>query len=105
VLAVVGDLAADGQTMVIVTHEIGFARRIAFSSSKAAASSRAAIRSRFSIAREPQRRGGCWGWVERETVAVGLFCRRGRSGVQGKGPVPGLGRVNPSLLDFEQYCT
>jgi len=29
VLAVVGDLAAAGQTMVIVTHEIGFARRVA----------------------------------------------------------------------------
>jgi len=29
VLAVVGDLAAAGQTMVIVTHEIAFARRVA----------------------------------------------------------------------------
>ena len=29
VLAVVADLAAAGQTMVIVTHEIGFARRVA----------------------------------------------------------------------------
>jgi len=29
VLAVVADLAAGGQTMVIVTHEIGFARRVA----------------------------------------------------------------------------
>ena len=29
VLAVVGDLAAAGQTMVIVTHELGFARRVA----------------------------------------------------------------------------
>jgi polar amino acid transport system ATP-binding protein len=29
VLAVVGDLAAGGQTMVIVTHEIAFARRVA----------------------------------------------------------------------------
>src|SRR6185295_18218645 len=28
VLAVVGDLAAAGQTMVIVTHEIAFARRV-----------------------------------------------------------------------------
>jgi polar amino acid transport system ATP-binding protein len=29
VLAVIADLAAGGQTMVIVTHEIGFARRVA----------------------------------------------------------------------------
>src|SRR3989441_12910396 len=29
VLAVIGDLAAAGQTMVIVTHEIAFARRVA----------------------------------------------------------------------------
>jgi polar amino acid transport system ATP-binding protein len=29
VLAVIGDLATAGQTMVIVTHEIGFARRVA----------------------------------------------------------------------------
>jgi polar amino acid transport system ATP-binding protein len=29
VLAVVADLAAAGQTMLIVTHEIGFARRVA----------------------------------------------------------------------------
>ena len=29
VLAVVGDLAAGGQTMLIVTHELGFARRVA----------------------------------------------------------------------------
>jgi len=29
VLAVVGDLAAGGQTMVVVTHEIAFARRVA----------------------------------------------------------------------------
>jgi len=29
VLAVVGDLAAAGQTMVIVTHEMAFARRVA----------------------------------------------------------------------------
>jgi polar amino acid transport system ATP-binding protein len=29
VLAVVGDLASAGQTMMIVTHEIGFARRVA----------------------------------------------------------------------------
>jgi len=29
VLAVVADLATGGQTMVIVTHEIGFARRVA----------------------------------------------------------------------------
>jgi polar amino acid transport system ATP-binding protein len=29
VLAVVGDLAAAGQTMVVVTHELGFARRVA----------------------------------------------------------------------------
>ena len=29
VLTVIGDLAATGQTMVIVTHEIGFARRVA----------------------------------------------------------------------------
>src|SRR5437773_8477036 len=29
VLAVIADLAAAGQTMVIVTHEIGFARRVA----------------------------------------------------------------------------
>ena len=29
VLAVVGDLAAAGQTMIIVTHEIAFARRVA----------------------------------------------------------------------------
>jgi ABC-type polar amino acid transport system ATPase subunit len=29
VLAVIGDLAATGQTMVIVTHELGFARRVA----------------------------------------------------------------------------
>jgi polar amino acid transport system ATP-binding protein len=29
VLAVIGDLATAGQTMIIVTHEIGFARRVA----------------------------------------------------------------------------
>jgi polar amino acid transport system ATP-binding protein len=29
VLAVVGDLAATGQTMIVVTHELGFARRVA----------------------------------------------------------------------------
>ena len=29
VLAVVGDLAAAGQTMLVVTHELGFARRVA----------------------------------------------------------------------------
>ena len=29
VLAVIGDLAAAGQTMVIVTHELAFARRVA----------------------------------------------------------------------------
>jgi ABC-type histidine transport system ATPase subunit len=29
VLAVIADLAASGQTMIIVTHEMGFARRVA----------------------------------------------------------------------------
>jgi len=29
VLAVIADLAASGQTMVVVTHEMGFARRVA----------------------------------------------------------------------------
>jgi polar amino acid transport system ATP-binding protein len=29
VLAVIGDLAASGQTMLVVTHEMGFARRVA----------------------------------------------------------------------------
>ena len=29
VLSVVGDLAAAGQTMIVVTHEIAFARRVA----------------------------------------------------------------------------